>query len=342
MGSNMKRVRSGRVALCVVAAVGIARARSQDAAAIPALDLTPGPATRLLVIAPHPDDDTLAAGGLISRVVRNGGAVHVVWLTSGDGFPEGVETSAGVTHPRPRDFRTYGGLREGEARAAAGELGLVPRSLSFLGFPDGGLCELASTYLSVKRAFKSPYTNRISPPLTEQVIRGVRYRGTDVRREIERIVISVAPTLLVVPHQEDEHPDHCSTHIFTAEAVAALAARGRPRPRILYYLVHYQQWPLSADAGGGAELQPPAGFPPAQGRWVSFALTPEEIEAKRVALLTYRSQLLVIGRFMMAFARSNELFLDGEPTSPAECWCNSEKVATESLPGHYRRRPARR
>jgi LmbE family N-acetylglucosaminyl deacetylase len=170
----------------------------------------------------------------------------------------------------------------------------------------------------------------------------VRYRGTDVRREIERIIISVAPTLLVVPHQEDEHPDHCSTHIFTAEAVASLAARGRPRPRILRYLVHYQQWPLSADAGGGADLQPPAGFPPGQGRWVTFALTPEEVEAKRAALLTYRSQLLVIGRFMMGFARSNELFLEGEPTSPAECWCNSEKVATESLPGHYRRRPARR
>jgi len=339
----MMRAGIGTVTLCALAAVGIARGQTQEnAQGIAALELAPGPSTRLLVIAPHPDDDTLAAGGLISRVIRNGGAVHVMWMTSGDGFPEGVETYEGVTHPRPRDFRAYGGLREREARAAVGELGVRPESLAFLGFPDGGLCELASTYLSVKKTFKSPYTNRISPTLTEQVIRGVRYRGTDIRREIERIMSSFAPTLVVVPHQEDEHPDHCSTHIFTAEAVAALAALGRSRPRILHYLVHYQQWPLSADAGGGAELKPPAGFPSTEGRWVSFALTPEEIEAKRAALLLYRSQLLVIGRFMIGFARSNELFLEGEPASPAECWCNSQKVATESAPGQYRRRPARR
>ena len=113
-------------------------------------------------------------------------------MTSGDGFPEGVETTEGIgrspAHLPPRDFRSYGRLREQEAKAALASLGISSPSLTFLGFPDEGLCELASTYLSAKaRAFKSPYTDRISPPLTEQVIRGVRYRGTDVRRELERV-----------------------------------------------------------------------------------------------------------------------------------------------------------
>ncbi len=43
-------------------------------------------ATRLVVVAPHPDDETLAAGGLIQRVLHEGGTVRVVVLTPGDGF----------------------------------------------------------------------------------------------------------------------------------------------------------------------------------------------------------------------------------------------------------------
>src|SRR5579864_2164021 len=183
--------------------------------ALPPLDLVIDQATRLLVIAPHPDDETLGAAGLMRRVVSRGGAVRVLWMTSGDGFPEGVETEDGIKRPRPQDYRNYGRLREREARAATGSLGITSGSLSFFGFPDEGLCELASTYLSAKtRAFESPYTDRISPPLTEQMIRGVRYRGADVRSELERVLVAFAPTLVASVHAEDEHPDHCSTHIF--------------------------------------------------------------------------------------------------------------------------------
>ena len=153
-------------------------------------------------------------------------------------------------------------------------LGVDRQSLTFLGFPDEGLCELASTYLSAKmQAFRSPYTGRISPPVTERVIRGVRYRGSDVRRELERLLVDFSPNVVVIPHPEDAHPDHCSAHIFIREALDAMAARGRPRPRILHYLIHYHQWPLGTDAGTGGDLQPPAGFPPAEGRWESLGLT---------------------------------------------------------------------
>jgi LmbE family N-acetylglucosaminyl deacetylase len=326
-------------ALAVCATLG---AQAPAAVGVPPLDLAIGPATRLLVLSPHPDDETLGVGGLMRRVAAHGGAVHVVWITSGDGYPEGVETADGITHPRPRDYRDYGGLREFEARAAVESLGVDKGALSFLGFPDDGMCELASTYLSAKvRAFKSPYTDRISPPLTEQVIRGVHYRGTDVRRELERLIVEFSPTVIAIPHPEDEHPDHCSTHIFVREALDALTSRGRPRPRILHYLIHYRQWPL--DAGAGADLRPPAGFPPKEGRWVSLALTPDEAAAKKEALLTYRSQLLVIGRFMLAFGRDNELFLEGEPASLPECWCsNGTNVATELPPDQCRRRPVAR
>ena len=307
----------------------------------PVINLSINRATRLLVVAPHPDDDVIGAAGLIRRVVKAGGTVRVVFTTSGDGFPEGVETAEGISplvaHLTPRDYETYGRLREQEARAALGSLGVKPSALTFLGFPDEGLCELASRYLSAKtQAFKSPYTGRISPPLTEQVIRGARYRGFDLRRELERVVVSFGPTLVVAPHPEDMHPDHCSTHIFLSEALDELANNGRVRPRVLHYLVHYGQWPLRPFDTNGDVLLPPLQFPPLEGRWVTLPLTREEIGAKRVAMLLYHSQILVIGRFLLAFARGNELFLEGEPASLPECWCNGQNVATEAPPARYR------
>ena len=297
-------------------------------------------ATRLLVFAPHPDDEVLGAGGLIRRVSAAGGKVRVVWLTSGDGFPEGVETAEGISprvaHLKPRDYQEYGVLREEEARSAMAALGVERRNLTFLGFPDEGLCELASTYLSAKaKAFESPYTRRVSPPLTEQVVRGVRYRGYDLRRELERVVVSFGPTLIVAPHPQDDHPDHCSTHIFLKEALDALSRAGRVRPRILHYLVHYRQWPLDEGNVGAGILLPPRNFPPAEGRWSSLTLTSDEIGAKRTALLLYHSQMLVIGRFMLAFGRSNELFIEGEPASLPACWCDGANIATEA-PLKYR------
>src|SRR5207247_6384648 len=42
---------------------------------------------RVLVFAPHPDDESLAAGGLITRLVHAGDAVRVVFVTNGDGYP---------------------------------------------------------------------------------------------------------------------------------------------------------------------------------------------------------------------------------------------------------------
>jgi LmbE family N-acetylglucosaminyl deacetylase len=306
------------------------------------LDLTLDRSTRLLVVAPHPDDETIGASGLLRRVVAAGGSVRVVLVTSGDGFPEGVEATGRIAHPRPSDFRGYGLRREGETQAAMALLGVAPASITFLGFPDEGICRLASTYLFDKRrAFESPYTNRASPPPTEQVIRGARYRGIDVRRELEQVVTTFGPTLIALPHPEDEHPDHCSTHIFVKEALAAAPAAQQRRIRVLHYLVHYGQWPLTAGAVDGTALRPPDGFPRGEGRWVSLALTEQEAALKMRALRAYTTQMQVIERLLLAFGRSNELFLEGEPASLPECWCDGDNVATEVPPSQYRRRPGR-
>ena len=324
-------------------AVGLATGTSA-ADAIPELDLRVGPETRLLVIAPHPDDEALGAAGLVQRVVAAGGSVRVLLMTSGDAFPEGVEAARHIRRPRPRDYRSYGDLREREATSAMQLLGISRAQILFLGFPDGGLCLIASKYLSAKaRPFDSPYTKRDEPPVYERLIPGVKYRGSDIRREIERVVVGYRPTLLALPHSEDDHPDHCSTYIFVREALDTVKARYRNiSPRVLQYLIHFEQWPLDAAGDLAAPLQPPAGFPPGEGVWRTLTLTPAEAAAKQRAIADYPSQQLVIGRFMQAFGRSNELFIEGRPAMAPECWCDDTHVATELPPAKYRRRPARR
>ena len=309
--------------------------------AVPApLTLEVSAATRLLVLAPHPDDEALGAAGLIARVAKVGGAVHVVLLTSGDGFPEAVEAIEGVKNPKPSDYRSFGVLRERETRTAMTLLGVRPGAISFLGFPDGGLCVIASRYLFDKRrAFESPYTDRTSPPPTEQIVRGARYRGIDVRRELEDIIADYNPTLIVLPHSEDEHPDHCSTQIFAREALNEMRRRRSNNPRVLHYLIHYGQWPLDSESRSTTAVLPPSAFPAADGQWAMLSLTPAETDLKRRAILSYSSQTQVIGRFMQAFARDTELYIEGEPASPPECWCDGQNVATEVSPGRYRRKP---
>jgi LmbE family N-acetylglucosaminyl deacetylase len=316
---------------------------SPAAADVPSLSLRPGPATRLLVIAPHPDDESLGAAGLMLRVLAAGGHVRVVLMTSGDAFPEGVAAETHILDPRPRDYRSYGTLREHETVAAMERIGVDRRHVTFLGFPDGGLCLIASHYLAVSgRAFVSPYTRRGEPPTGEQMIRGVRYRGSDVRRELERFLADYRPTLVALPHPEDLHPEHCSTYLFGREALDAVGARDKTlRPRVLHYLVHYDDWP-GADPDPDTALEPAPRFPPREGEWRTLALTDAEIAGKRRALDQYASQALVMSKFLQAFGRTNELFLEGRPASLPECWCDATSVATEKPPDRYRRRPQHR
>ena len=47
---------------------------------------TPSAADRVLVIAPHPDDETLCCAGILQNALKAGATVGVVWITAGDSF----------------------------------------------------------------------------------------------------------------------------------------------------------------------------------------------------------------------------------------------------------------
>src|SRR5436190_10069011 len=160
--------------------------------------------TRLLVVAPHPDDESLGAGSAIQRVRALGGNVHVVYLTDGDGYPEGVQVEGHVESPAASDYRGYGRRRRGEARAALRTLGLPNDAHTFLSFPDGGLCLLTRTYWSEHRpAYRSPYTRLDRPPKSEVLVPQTEYRGEDLTQELAEVIGDFRPTMILVPRLED-------------------------------------------------------------------------------------------------------------------------------------------
>lgn len=340
LAPNVRTMRVRFPALTGVIVIAVCAIRITAQTSGPRVDFARplGPGTRLLVFAPHPDDEALGAAGLIRRVVAAGGSVHVVLMTSGDAFSEGVESETHVRRLGPRDYRGYGDLRERETIAAMRLLGVDRAHLLFLGFPDGGLCLIASKYLSAKaHAFRSPYTDRIAPEESEQIIRGTAYRGVDIRRELEDILIAYRPTIIALPHREDRHPDHCATSIFVREALEDVATSSRLAPQVLQYLIHYDAWP-SSDEARDVALRAPSGIPPTSGEWRTLMLTPSEAAAKRRALEAYTSQWLVIGELLRAFERPNELFVQGWSGSSPDCWCDASHVATEPVRRHAPRR----
>jgi len=81
----------------------------------------------LLILAPHPDDESLGCGGLIAASCAAGRPPFVLVLTDGAG-----------SHPRSRSHppARLRETRRTEARAALAALGLEPARCAFLGLPD--------------------------------------------------------------------------------------------------------------------------------------------------------------------------------------------------------------
>ena len=88
------------------------------------LSIAPLPTVPLLVVAPHPDDETIGCGGLIHMMTRAGGPVTVLIVSDGTASHE---------------VNGLARIRAQECRRALGHLGVGdPR---FGGLPDGSLSE---------------------------------------------------------------------------------------------------------------------------------------------------------------------------------------------------------
>lgn len=91
------------------------------------MQLTLPPANRILVLAPHPDDESLGCGGTIARYTHGGATAALLVVSDGGALDE-------QDGKKEEDLAAE---RTQETRAAAQVLGI--QHVSFLGLPDGRL-----------------------------------------------------------------------------------------------------------------------------------------------------------------------------------------------------------
>lgn len=262
---------------------------------LPTQDPLPGP---VLVLSPHPDDETLGAAGLIQDALSRGQQVWVVFMTSGDAFPW-TPAYAARYWDGGAGMRALGERRMAEARAATAALGVPQDHVLFLGFPDRGLTRMENQYLTTP--FLSPSTRVDRVPYTDTLRPGAPYTGRQVGRQLREIARMVRPKIILTTSVLDHHPDHRAT------AHAAVRLADEFGARVFFFPVHDGvEWPLPKGHHPDLGLYPPRAQEQG-GTWRRFLLTPDQEDTKAQAVAEYRSQTLVIGRFMWAFVRRNEL-----------------------------------
>lgn len=163
--------------------------------------------SRLMVLAPHPDDETLAAGGLLQHAITAGATVRVLFLTAGDNNPWGQRLLERRWRIGPADRDRYARQRRSEAEAAMATLGVPADGPVWLDYKDQGLTRL--------------------------LLAGDRRIIDDLAARIGEW----RPTLLVTPSPLDLHPDHSAAGLAASLAMDLLPADRRPLER-LEYLVH--------------------------------------------------------------------------------------------------------
>ncbi|MGB3310172.1 MAG: PIG-L deacetylase family protein [Nodosilinea sp.] len=156
----------------------------------------------VLVVAPHPDDETLGCGGAIAQLRSLGCPVQVLVISDGAN-----------SHPRSRQYPPprLRQLRQAETLAALTLLGVAAADVTFLGLPDG----------SVPHLFQPPVPHAVPQAAAAQA----------ALAQCQRYLRRAAPQTIFLPYQFDPHRDHRATWTLVQAATRSLDLP----PRLIEY-----------------------------------------------------------------------------------------------------------
>jgi len=285
-------------------------------------------ADRILVIAPHPDDEALGLGGMIQSVLAMKAKIKIVYLTHG----EANEVSALFYKKKPlllkSDFLKNGATRKKEAVEAMSFLGLKMEDLIFFGYPDGGILNIWVKHWGNAKPFRSLLTRINKVSHREDFSYGHTYKGDNIVHDFEKVLLAFGPTHIFVTAPFDLNSDHQAAFLFLKVALLNLSEQLKPAPPIHYYLIHAHQWPSPK----GRLLSEPLTAPDRthlknQIQWNAYAVPVERVTKKEELILKYKSQIAYKKNFLLSFARTNELFCD----DPIEKLLSSPKSSIEEF-----------
>ena len=136
---------------------------------------------KIIVFAPHPDDETLGCGGTILKKAKEGYEVTIVIMTDGRYV---FSSCLGINvDPTPAEVKA---IRKEEVVRAAARLAVPKRNLNFLDFEDGSLWQ----------------------------------NKEEVERRVQEILEKECPTEVYFPYRKDCHIDHRVANRIVSDSVA--------------------------------------------------------------------------------------------------------------------------
>jgi LmbE family N-acetylglucosaminyl deacetylase len=262
---------------------------------------------RILILAPHPDDETIATGGIIQKAVAMGLPIHVAFLTYGDNN----ETSFMLYRKRPtlkaEAVQGMGLVRHDEAVAATGVLGLQPDQLTFLGYPDFRTLVIWTEHWGDVEPCESMFTRTKVVPYPNALRPGTPYRSEEILADVKTVLRDFKPTKVFVSHPGDHNPDHQSLYLYTRIALWDLASE--MQPALYPFLVHHPEWPAPEGYHPERASQPPDRLT-GEGVWLTNPLSQDQVERKHKAVQEHKSQWRLGHKLLESFMRTNELFGD--------------------------------
>lgn len=201
---------------------------------------------KILLLAPHNDDEALMCAGIIAHSLANGADLRVVVVTNGDN--KGYKMAM---------------TRMKETIAAMAYLGLDAKHIFFLGYGDTGkesnsfmkrLYDAASdTTLVPSRVGGETYgSSKIQEYHYQKYGVHGRYDRATFKNDLESVIREFSPDHIFVSSLYETHPDHSMLYKFTVESIIALK-RNYPdfSPIMHEYLVHSHDsddyWPTRDD-----------------------------------------------------------------------------------------------
>lgn len=266
---------------------------------------------RILIIAPHPDDETISSAGIIQKAVQNGDEVRVVIVTNGDGFSDIFDETILVRLRKGSHGVDTGYKRQQESIHALRLLGLKRTDITFLGYPDNGIGKM--WFENWSQPYYSQHTKAYSSPYDNSYTLGATHTGESMANDIKSILSIYHPTIIITPSYYDFHPDHRGSTNFVVSELEKMRKNNSQwveQTKVYYYLVHYGQlrWPRPWGYRPTEPLAPPPGLSTMNLDWFHSPLTEKMVEAKKKAMDQYVSQVKLIGDYLFAFVRNEELF----------------------------------
>jgi LmbE family N-acetylglucosaminyl deacetylase len=268
------------------------------------------PNDRILVLAPHPDDEVLGTGGVIQQAVAMKLPIKIVFLTYGDSNQWSFLLYRKHPVVFPGAVETMGIVRHDEAINASRVLGVDQQNLIFLGYPDFGTLNIWYYHWNERPAYRSIMTRVTAVPYKGAYRFGAPYKGEEIVRDLRSILRDFKPTKIFVSHPADHNGDHLALYLYLH---VALWDEGMDKDVQLYpFLIHDLTWPKPKGFHPEKYLTPPdilAG----NENWKQYHLSAPQMVNKKKALEAHKSQYFSSPRYLLSFVKFNELFGDIPP-----------------------------